>query len=522
MEKLLKGFRGKFYDNINFPVIKLKILGQINELMFERLGLNQMLLSTFDVFDLKGDVLDFIEQKNIKVRFNQELKRTELEFEFQEFDVVELLISEWDRIIERIIIILIKIHVNNAKDETSSGVNMQVSWIQGKKESFNIHTASLMIYNIYLGSYTFSVEFRYESYEKFSQDQNILKFLKENRDTEELFCLEEVKFNDKDLTIIFQEHIENNEISLILENLENYSTRINSYIYVQDKTIQYSNDISKFLKLNSTNSIFISPSLVKLSNFQFSDLVQIHNQNDFNPTFNFILTQKSYLENLNLSSTEPLSNIFIESEDITPLFYPLNLDQEVIYNFQRLRALRHKNLVSVYGLKVINNEIGLFTEYLEKQKFLNSMKTFNYKKKLKIFKEIVKLVDFCQKRGFFFIGLDYDYLYFDSNGRVKVGLCYLNKTFKTSLLSPEEYFGFTACTTENFRLGLLMVRMFLQEESEDAVLVARSSWINSNIPVFTEQILKAQPKICQIVSELTGFDPTRRLQCSQLLNMLED
>ena len=150
------------------------------------------------------------------------------------------------------------------------------------------------------------------------------------------------------------------------------------------------------------------------------------------------------------------------------------------------------------------------------------MKTLSYKKKLKIFKEIVKLVDFCQKRGYFFIGLGYDHLYFDLNGRVKVGLCYLNRTANKNLFSPEENFGLLACSSENFRLGLLMIRMFLDQDGNNHVLETNNTWISSNIPVFTDQTLKDHPKICQIVSELTGFDPSRRLQCSQLLNMLED
>ena len=111
-------------------------------------------------------------------------------------------------------------------------MNMQVSWVPGWKENFNIHTASLMIYSIYSNSYTFAVEFRYENNEEFIKDKEIVNFLRQSRDTEELFCLEEVSFNDSAFIITFQEHTENNGFASIIENFENYSQKTGSYIFV--------------------------------------------------------------------------------------------------------------------------------------------------------------------------------------------------------------------------------------------------------------------------------------------------
>jgi uncharacterized small protein (DUF1192 family) len=475
-------------------------------------------LRTSEIFDEIGDAQKFLDQRFVKVRFLESTEKiTEFSLEFKGFQVAEICEIEWIQFFEKIVFCIIRIQLNNARVSSSE---MKISWIPEKVENLDIRTASFMVFNIFSYSYTNPVEFQYKNHEFYEQDKNLLKQLQNNSKTEDLFCLYGAVFDDEASKITFQEPIESNDLEIIIESLKRMMNTDKNFGI--GNIVAFTQTCSKFLKVSVENFVFFSISLVKQSENTFSDLLSV-TSNENRKSFSEIIQDKiNSLNKISFSMLAPVEKIKNHDNFCIKTCFSKENSSQFLYNYHKFRALRHKNLVKVIGIQELEEKYGLVTENLERISFEDQIKPLSEKEKLKILKTLASLLDFCQARGYFFIGLDPNNLFFDKNRKIKVGLCYFERLSDDNLNSYEEMLGLVARNTENYRLGLMIKKMFLEKDPGTPVTVDHDSWLTGSIPVFTEEVLRENPFMCQMVTELTNIDPARRLECKNLLENLEN
>ena len=144
--------------------------------------------------------------------------------------------------------------------------------------------------------------------------------------------------------------------------------------------------------------------------------------------------------------------------------------------------------------------------------------SLNEKKKVRVLKELVNFLIYCQKRQFFYIGLDAENVFNDSEGNIKV-LPNLCGELNPELQTPEEKVIGYGDKSEAFRVGLLISKIFF---IENEICIQNDEWLTGNIPVFNTPIQEKYSKMVQIIVELTSAIPKYRLSLGKLLLELEN
>ena len=493
--------------------VLLEILGRVWKFNLDAIEVSTVVLISFD-FVNKNDT-KYLEFTDLDIDVELCETFTRFSFEFTEKAIPEIYELEWLKITNRIITSCLKINLNRLLDsiKTKLSKNEENFTIELENQS-KIDKILPLVQVICNDCYTFETNIYYNSEDSFKTNWNIIQALKTNPLLERIFCLKNFKVDASRKVLTFDEPMEAITYQYA-QNAVAYLTSIklfNPKMIPNAKIFIFINpELTKFVKSTPTESYYISPNKLRLHNKNFSDFITISQiYPNFSPIVYELVDPVSLLSHYDFQADD-------DSQEYSII--KLNADQNTcVCNYFRFKALRHRSLLSILGLQRTQQGLNLVTEKVEKISSRKDFGQFDEEKKIKVLRDLVKFLIYCQKRQFFYIGLDIENIFMDSEGNVKV----LPKFYSESnpeLQAPEEKLIGYGDKSEAFRMGLLICKFFF---CENELYIRDDEWLTGNIPVFPHNIQEKYSKMVQIIVELTNAIPKYRLSLEKLLLELEN
>lgn len=200
--------------------------------------------------------------------------------------------------------------------------------------------------------------------------------------------------------------------------------------------------------------------------------------------------------------------------DIVLLEIPESQLHNYIEIFKVYKGIRHKSLIQVYGIaKTPENNYFLILEPYDNDHFkkISLEESTSSKKKMRWIRQISDLFLYCSSKNVRFPTITMELLSITESG-FKV-IPSFNADFSMKYLSAEEIKGNYSATSEMFRVGTLMYKLFFNQDyiADQSGLLERKI-----LPIIDNEFEKSNPLIVEVIRELLCYNWEYRMTCEEL------
>lgn len=282
-----------------------------------------------------------------------------------------------------------------------------------------------------------------------------------------------------------------------------------------------------YLKYSPVLGIYISKQMFIDLNTKLADVLHVVNSS-FKGQYNLKKSLPRCIKNP-IDRLSPLDFITAKSSksvmpgmETVSLLIPPQETLRYIMLFEKYRCIRHKSFINVHGILSKDGNHYIVIDKHDNQAFKNAFMDPNtsINKKLKWIKRIIKLVSYCKFKKIYDLYITMDNISLQADTVKVIPWFEVSKPLEN--LSPEELIGFTSPTSEEYRIGLLIKKIFDNTRSIPPYNPSRtfaSMWAELQtrfFPLIDEEIKNSKINVSEIIRELLNYNWKYRLLCEEL------